>query len=454
MKTLNLGSIQIPISAATKTFAILAKRGAGKTYSAAVEAEEFHKNGIPFVVFDPIDVWWGLRFKADGKTPGLPVVVFGLQHADIELTRSMGREIAQAVVRDNVSCVISTFGMPKTHQRHLIAEFAEEILNINNTPRHIFVEEAHEFVPQRVTGDIGKTFNAVSNLVVMGRNRGIGVTLINQRAATINKDVLTQIDTLLAFRNTGPQDRKALKEWVESHSAEDDTDFNDFMKALPSLPTGEGYIWSPEFMGVFEKVKIRARETFHPDREKLGENFVMPTLHQGDVEDFIKKFKTTAVVDPENPIGIKKNKPVKVVMRVPDEDVLKMVKEEVETQYKNRLDEKDEEIASLTRDLKKVRDTIEKVKKLIAPFDGDIDVTHNNEAVDMWIEKLGSTQAARILKFLSEKSGLKFTRSQIALANHISPKSSTFYANMATLRRNDLILEQNGQIEVNPNLFI
>src|SRR5690349_14934291 len=48
---LNLGSIQIPLNAATKTFAILAKRGAGKSYTAAVLAEEFFTQNIPFVVF-------------------------------------------------------------------------------------------------------------------------------------------------------------------------------------------------------------------------------------------------------------------------------------------------------------------------------------------------------------------------------------------------------------------
>jgi len=128
---LNLGSIHLPLTAATKTFAILAKRGAGKSYTGAVLAEEFHKHNIPFVVFDPIDVWWGLRLAHNGKDKGLPVVVFGLEHADIPLTREMGRDIAQAIVQEHVSCVISTFGMPKVAQRHLIAEFAEELLNIS-----------------------------------------------------------------------------------------------------------------------------------------------------------------------------------------------------------------------------------------------------------------------------------------------------------------------------------
>lgn len=290
MNKLNLGTIQIPINAATKTFAILAKRGAGKTYTGGVMAEEFAKNNIPFVVIDPIDVWWGLRLASNGKDKGLPVVVFGVQHEDIKLDKDMGRKIAQAIVKENISCVINTFGLPKNQQRHLLAEFADELLNINNTPRHIFIEEAHEYLPQRVFGGLGVVFNAVSNLVVMGRNRGIGVTLINQRAATINKDVLTQIDTLLAFQNTSPQDRKALQDWVEYHSA--DGDFKKFMDSLPSLPKGEGWIWSPEFMGIFEKIKIRKRETFHPDREKLGDTFKMPELDQVDIQGFISKFNS------------------------------------------------------------------------------------------------------------------------------------------------------------------
>jgi uncharacterized protein len=253
-----------------------------------VLAEEFYKQNIPFVVFDPIDVWWGLRLAKDGKHPGLPVVVFGTEHADLLLERTMGRQIARAIVEQNVSCMLSTFGTPKNVQRQLISDFAEELLKINNLPRHIFIEDAHEFIPQRVMGEMGKVVNAVSSLVVMGRNRGIGVTLINQRAATINKDVLTQIDMLLAFRNTAPQERKALREWVEHPAAEGD--FEQFMQSLPSLPTGEGWIWSPEFLGIFKRIKIRERKTFHPDREQVGEAFVMPQLERIDIQQFIATF--------------------------------------------------------------------------------------------------------------------------------------------------------------------
>jgi hypothetical protein len=440
---LNLGSIQIPINAATKTFAILAKRGAGKTWTAAVMAEELFKNGIPFVVFDPIDVWWGLRLTANGKDAGLPVVVFGLEHADIPLDRDMGRTIAQAIVRENVSCVINTFGMPKVAQRHLIAEFAEELLNINNTPRHVFIEEAHEFVPQHVFGGLGKTFNSVSNLVVMGRNRGIGVTLINQRAATINKDVLTQLDTLLAFQNVSPQDRKALKDWVEFHAAEGD--FEKFMASLPSLPKGEGWIWSPEFLGIFERIKIRKRETFHPDREKIGDKFTMPEFGQTDIQAFIGRF-ARSLEDGKKKKGSPEKSPVAGVQEElkPKENPELLA---FRNEYESKLMQKDIE-------LRKLREMLEQVRRIVDGSGGNqslsVPISVGNN-VEEWLKKLGNGGASRIFKFLAEKSGMKFTKSQIALAVRLRI-SGSFNTYLSTLKRTNLIVKDGNFFSINPDL--
>jgi len=436
MNQLNLGNIQLPLNSATKTFAILAKRGAGKTYLAAVIAEEFFKNNIPFIAFDPIDVWWGLRLDKNGKDKGLPIVVFGIEHADIKLDREMGRKIAQAIVNKNISCIISTFGLPKVAQRHLIAEFADEILNINNTPRHIFIEEAHEFVPQRVFGALGKTFNAVSNLVVMGRNRGIGVTLINQRAATINKDVLTQLDTLLAFQNVSPQDRKALRDWVEYHAAEGD--FEKFMKSLPSLPKGEGWIWSPEFLGIFKRIKIRHRNTFHPDREKIGDKFQVPALDSVDVESFIaefgkKVFSQKASKDIEEPKIRKDDNAELITLR---------------NEYESKVLAKDIEI----RNLKSI---LENVRRLVGgeiSKDANTPLTANKDSVSLWLGKLGNGGAARIFKFLAENSHKKFTKTQIGLAVGLSYKSGSFSTYMSKLRSNKLIIVEGGLAQINPDL--
>ena len=75
---LTLGpGLVLPVEAVTETFAILAKRGAGKTYTAAVLVEEMMSAGLPVVIIDPVGVWWGLRSSADGTAEGLPVVIFG-----------------------------------------------------------------------------------------------------------------------------------------------------------------------------------------------------------------------------------------------------------------------------------------------------------------------------------------------------------------------------------------
>lgn len=450
MTEINLGSSRLPINAATKTFAILAKRGAGKSYCGAVMAEEFFKNNIPFVVFDPIDVWWGLRLNKDGKSKGLPIVVFGLEHADITIDREMGRRIAQAVVKHNISCVISTFGMPKVAQRHLISEFAEEILNINNTPRHVFIEEAHEYVPQRVFGAMSKTFNSVSNLIVMGRNRGLGVTILNQRAATVNKDVLTQIDTLLAFRNIAPQDRKALKEWVEYHAAEGD--FESFMKSLPSLPTGEGWIWSPEFLGIFERIKIRERETFHPDREKIGDKFVMPVLEQVDIQEFISSFTASIrqgslVVRTETG---QSNTEISNVGSNPAPTIQELQKQIItlKNEYKSKLLEKDLEIRKRDELLSQIR----KLLVISGAAANPVSIPSTSSSITLWLSKLGNSMPANILKFLADKAGLKFTRSQIALACGYSANGGSYRNALSLLRRNKLIMEEGDLLRINPDL--
>lgn len=61
MDEINLGSIKIPINAATKTFAILAKRGAGKTYTGAVMAAQFDSGGEQVAMGQPRNMKYKTR---------------------------------------------------------------------------------------------------------------------------------------------------------------------------------------------------------------------------------------------------------------------------------------------------------------------------------------------------------------------------------------------------------
>jgi len=64
--------LDLPIDTVTQTFAILARKGAGKTYTGMVMTEEMVDAGLQMVVLDPLGAWWGLRSSADGTKPGLP----------------------------------------------------------------------------------------------------------------------------------------------------------------------------------------------------------------------------------------------------------------------------------------------------------------------------------------------------------------------------------------------
>ena len=66
-------NLTLPDEAVTQTFALLARRGAGKTHTASVIAEEMLKAGHQIVVLDPIGAWWGLRSHFSIASPVLSI---------------------------------------------------------------------------------------------------------------------------------------------------------------------------------------------------------------------------------------------------------------------------------------------------------------------------------------------------------------------------------------------
>lgn len=265
----------LPLEAVTQTFAILAKRGVGKTHTAAVLTEELLKAGLQVVVLDPLDVWYGLRSSVDGERAGLPIVVLGGTHGDLPLDAGSGAVLADLVVEDGLSVVLSLRHLSKNDQRRLVTDFCERLYHRKGEDRyrqpvHIVIDEADAYVPQRVYAGQERMVGAIDDLVRRGRASGIGVTLITQRAAVIHKDVLTQIEVLIALRTISPQDRKAVELWIEAHDAYDQR--AEFMASLASLPIGTAWVWSPGWLDVFRKVTIRRRETFDSSATpKVGE---------------------------------------------------------------------------------------------------------------------------------------------------------------------------------------
>jgi hypothetical protein len=59
----------------------------------------------------------------------------------------------------------------------------------------------------------------------------------------LNKNVLSQVDGLVAFKLTSSQDRAALGAWIEGQA--DRAQGKEILGSLPTLPTGTGVVWLP-----------------------------------------------------------------------------------------------------------------------------------------------------------------------------------------------------------------
>lgn len=251
--------LDLPTEAVTQTFAILAKRGVGKTYTASVMVEEMLKANLHVVVVDPIGVWWGLRSSADGEHAGLPIVIAGGEHADVPIEPTSGEVLAEMIVAQHLSMVIDISLFRKGEQHKFMTAFAETLYRKNRQAVHLVLDEADEFAPQRTLGEEARMLGAIEDLVRRGRARGIGVTMITQRPAVLNKNVLTQIEVLVALRLTSPQDRAAIAEWVKYHADNDEA--SKMLESLGSLPVGTAWFWSPGWLDLFKRVDVRQRET-------------------------------------------------------------------------------------------------------------------------------------------------------------------------------------------------
>ncbi|GAF92488.1 unnamed protein product, partial [marine sediment metagenome] len=201
---LNIGTVgrkpfALPEDFVTETIAILAKRGAGKTYLLRKLAEALIGAHLPVVVIDPVGVCWGLRSSANGKRDGLPVIIIGGDKGDLPLESESGKVLAEWVVTERRSVVFDLSALPsKAAECRFVADFATQIYRQNRDPLHIMLDEADNFAPQSPMQGDKRMLGAINMLARRGRARGIGLTMATQRSAVLNKNVLTQAEVLVA----------------------------------------------------------------------------------------------------------------------------------------------------------------------------------------------------------------------------------------------------------------
>ena len=377
MKGLHISDdLSLPLEAVTNTHLILARRRVGKSYTAAVMAEEMIKAGLPWVAHDPTGVWWGLTSSADGKSEGLPVIVIGGPHGHIPLEPSAGKVIANLVV-DHPGWYVIDYSRfdHRADEIRFAADFGVQLYRRKQrkpSALHLFLDEADMFVPQKLPKTAKPMLDAYDAIVRRGGVYGLGVTLISQRPALVNKDVTTQCETLIALQTTAPEDQDPIFDWVSRNGTAEQ--LREIKRSLASLKVGQAWYFSPN-SDVFKQIQIRTRDTFNSSATpKPGAKPIEPKVFANiDIQALGEEI--TATVErskQEDPEFLRRqieqlrrqlaDKPVLAPIESKIVEVPVITKEQIQD-----LEERVSDVGKVTQEFREIRLEIERI------FNGKID---------------------------------------------------------------------------------
>jgi hypothetical protein len=278
--------LELDHRAATQKFGIIGRSESGKTYLAGRLVEGLHGIGCQVVIFDPVGVWWGLTLAANGKDAGLPFLVFGGRRGQLPLTADSGRRVAQLVVERNLSVVLDLTDLRKRRRggkggeteselQRFMADFQEEALAVSQKhpkPRLALYDEAQMILPQVVNSGGERMLGTGEDLIRTGRNSGWGFVLMSQRPQSIHKEVLSQVECFFVGQLTEPHARNRLKEWIVEKKADVRTELDD----LVQLERGEFFVWSPQWLRVFKKIRVLPKWTYDSSRTPELGSMLLP----------------------------------------------------------------------------------------------------------------------------------------------------------------------------------
>jgi len=158
------------------------------------------------------------------------------------------------IVNKGRASIINLRGTPPDMQGFIVDKLASSIFELRKRdkvpPLILFAEEAHNFCPQRGKVECSDTFKTIAS---EGRKFGLGLGIITQRPAKVDKNVLSQCNTQVILKVTNPNDLKAIEKSVEGMT-------KGMKDEIKRLPVGEAIVSGA---GLSEPllVQIRPRET-------------------------------------------------------------------------------------------------------------------------------------------------------------------------------------------------
>lgn len=306
MKKLGISNeLALPLDAVTQTIVVYGMKGMGKSYLGGVFVEELYDAGLRFSVIDPMGVWWGLQHGNRRDQSGLEVLLLGGKHGDLPIDPLAGEVVADLVADETISVVIDIsrhangkawskgekVRFVKTYMTRLYERQVEQ-----RRPIMQIIDEAARYAPQKLgygETDESHCQGAIAMVCEEGRNLGIGMTLLTQRSARLNKDVAELADVMIAFRTVGPNSVSAVTDWLGEHVQKER--HKAIVEQLRKLPIGSALVISPGWLEFEGAVSIRGRRTFDSSATpKSGRALVAPGLaRKPDLDKYRQRMTET-----------------------------------------------------------------------------------------------------------------------------------------------------------------
>ncbi len=219
----------------------------------------------------------------------LSLEIFSFQ--DIDLSQ---------LVKPGIATIIALKGYPPEIQQIFVYKILSTLFNYRKKslipPFFLLIEEAHNFCPEKGFGE-SKSKDIIRTLASEGRKFGIGLGIISQRPARIDKTVLSQCNTNIILKVTNPNDLKSIISSLEGA-------YPGMEDLIKSLPIGNAIISGALDMPII--VEIRPRMTLHGGAINLGFIKVFkPNITKKDLEiikdkKFIEEYIPAILVELES----------------------------------------------------------------------------------------------------------------------------------------------------------
>lgn len=302
-----------------RSIAVLGITGSGKTNTAAVLIEELLSNDLPLTIVDIEGEYWGLKERFEILVAGRS------EHAELEIGPENAGKLAEISIKRGISVILDLSDFTQEESYEFLLEYFKSLWatsSITKQPYQIVLEEAHEFVPQSTSTPLKQM---LTRIALRGRKRGLGIILMSQRSAKVEKDVLTQASLLFLHKVVHPIDLRVYKDLIPLPAAQ----VEDMVRRLRP---GEAIV---VFNHEANVVQLRLRHTFHAGSTPTWNQIAQPKLRKLDA-GMLRELRALTVG--MNSKSSTKNEQTKLATRVKELEETIALKDVEIQQLQNQVD--------------------------------------------------------------------------------------------------------------------